>query len=1164
MLTHDLQAVTLVIKLLELMGSIKLAAYFMLIACLLQSIRGFTQSGPALTLSEKNETLEKVLKTIQKKTGYIYFGSSDLFRKARRVTFSVTNASLRDVLDLCFKDQSLTYELVGKAISVLEKNPHPIDIRGLVLNEKNEPVPGATIMLKGSIPSIATASNDSGEFMIRVASAEVSLIVSSVNYEMQELRLSGEERVRVILKAKIGELSDVIVSNGYQEIPKDRATGSFSKLDNDLINRRVSTSILDRMDGVTSSLLFNKNIVAGSNQSQITIRGRSTIFASADPIIVIDNFPYTGDINNINPDDVESITVLKDAAAASIWGAFSGNGVIVITTKKGKLNQAPKLGFNTSLNFAGRPDLYYLPILSSSDYIDVEQYLFSQGFYDSQIFSPTHPALSPVVEILLNQRNGSISAAEAQAQINILRGQDTRQDLDKYFYRNSLNQQYSLNLSGGSARNQYYLSAGYDKNVQNLVRDAYDRITINGNNTYTLLPKRLELNTNFAFTASTTYANNTGISNSVYPYVKLADAQGNALSIPYGFSDGYLDTAGGGKLLDWFYRPLDELRNADLATRLTDYRINISLRYMIGKGLDARVNYQYGRGNSDQQNFHSLQTYYTRNLINEFTQIDSTGTPVYNIPLGGIMDETVTTYEANNVRLQLNYDHRLAKDQTLTAIAGTELRDVEGQVNTTRLYGYNPEQQSSAGVNYSTFYPQYGLAGLPAQIPYLNANSATSDRYLSYFFNGSYTYLARYILSASARRDESNLFGVNANQKGVPLWSAGAAWEVSKEAFYRVDWLPKLKLRVTDGYNGNVDRSVSAYTTAITNPGTNAYGVPSSQIINPPNPNLRWERIQILNIAVDFNTRGSRLEGSLEYYIKNGKDLIGQSPVDPTTGVTQFTGNTANMEAHGVDLVLRTRNTTGALRWNSVLLFSYVLDKVTSYKEQTGEIINYFDPILTNPLAGHPLYSIYAMRWEGLDPKTGNPRGWYSGHISEDYTSMNTSTDLSNLVYKGPANPPFFGSLRNTLGWKQWNFSFNITYKFGYYFRRNSINYYNLFSGTSPGHPDYELRWQKPGDEKFTNVPSMIYPANVDRDEFYSNSEILVDRGDQIRLQDLQLSYDLVRQKIPRLPVSLIRIYLYANNMGILWKANHQGIDPDYISTMPDPRSLAAGIKMEL
>ncbi len=166
----------------------------------------------------------------------------------------------------------------------------------------------------------------------------------------------------VQMKEKIMALSDVsVVHTGYQVIPRDRATGSFGKVDNDLLTRRVSTSILDRLDGVAGSVLFNNNGVVGTNQSTMSIRGRSTIFANPEPLIVVDNFPYNGNILNINPDDVESVTILKDAAAASIWGAFSGNGVIVITTKKGRLNQAPRFEFNTSLTIGRKPDVYGLP-----------------------------------------------------------------------------------------------------------------------------------------------------------------------------------------------------------------------------------------------------------------------------------------------------------------------------------------------------------------------------------------------------------------------------------------------------------------------------------------------------------------------------------------------------------------------------------------------------------------------------------------------------------------------------------------------------------------------------------------------------------------------------------------------------------------------------------
>src|SRR5258708_5092687 len=457
------------------MGSTRLVVFILLLTCLQRSMPVYCQSTAGITLSEKDTPLEKILIAIRKQTGYTYFGDAAWPQLAKNVTISVKNAGIREVLDICFKGQPLTYTLVGKSIAIEIITPTVTLVRGKLINEKGEPITGATITVKGN-PSAITTSNDNGEFAIRVAEGDSSLLITSVSYETREQSFTETKDLVIILKEKISELVDVsvIANNGYQEIPKDRATGSFTQVSNALINRRVSPNILDRLDGVTSSLLFNKNPISGN----------------PDPLIVIDNFPYNGDINNINPDDVESITILNDAAAASIWGAFSGNGVIVITTKKGRYNQAPKWSFTTSTTLGKKPDLYYQPILSSPDYIDVEEYLFNHSYYNGANSDPQHVLISPVLALLLNTQ---LFPSETQAQIDVLRGHDTRQDLGHYFYRTSQNHQYALNLDGGGSKNHYYFSAGYDKNLANLVRDAYSRATLNPDNTYNLPPGKLQL-----------------------------------------------------------------------------------------------------------------------------------------------------------------------------------------------------------------------------------------------------------------------------------------------------------------------------------------------------------------------------------------------------------------------------------------------------------------------------------------------------------------------------------------------------------------------------------------------------------------------------------------------------------------------------------------------
>lgn len=1140
-----------------------------------------TSLAQQITYSKKHVTIGDLRRVLEKQAGYTIFNSNSIAAQIKPVNIHIVNGTLEQLLNEYFRYQTCTYTIIDKTITVIPRGRQTaigkkaVNIKGRIFNEQGEPVPGATITVKGS--NQQTSTNENGEFKLNgVDEIDLNIIVTSINYEPQEVNWQGEPELNVRLKQHVSELNKVqVVSTGYQSISKDKTPGSFVKIDNEMINRRVSTGIIDRLEGITSGLLFNKNINTSTNQTSIAIRGRSTIYANANPLIVVDNFPYTGDINNINPNDVESITVLKDADAASIWGAYSGNGVIVITTKKGKYNQPLKLSINSNITVGQKPDLYYEPILSSSDFIDVEQYLFKQGFYNSQASSVLRPVLSPVVEILIKEKDSVITHEQAKAQLNVLRGQDKRHDLEKYFYRPSVNQQYSLNASGGSANNSYYFSLGYDKNLDNLVKNGYDRFTLTANNSFSWLKKKLELNTGIIFTETRLQNNNPGTANFIYPYLDLVDDNGNALTVPADIRQAYKDVAGknptpGGQdtLLDWNYKPYNELQYADNSTKTTDYRLNADLKYTFFKGFNAKVLFQYNKGFVDQEIYNSQQTYFTRNLINQFTEIDTAGNIIRHIPLGGIFDQNTTRYEAHNTRAQLNYNTgwyngNHSQYHQLTALAGLEVRDVNTFVETARTYGYNQNSSYPDGVDYDNFFPLYQAPFATKKIENRNANRTMADRYISYYLNAKYIFQRRYILSASVRKDESNLFGVKTNQKGIPLWSAGVSWEMSQENFYHAGWLPFLKFRFTNGYKGNVDRTVSAFTTAnIDLP--NIYNVVSASIDNPPNPSLRWEKNHMINYGIDFATRKSIIEGSLEFYTRRGIDLIGNSPLDPTTGVTTFRGNTADMKGKGVDIMLRSKNINRQFKWVSTLLFSYTSDKVTDYKVQQAAVWYYCDPQYISPIAGKPLYSIYSLKWMGLDHQTGDPLGYFNKQSSNNYSAIFNSADLNDLIYRGPANPTYFGSLRNNFSYKQLELSFNITWKMGYYFRRPSINYYTLFYGPDRGNSDYDKRWQKPGDEATTTVPSLIYDVNTgDRSRFYSYSDVLIEKGDHIRLQDIQLSYELNKNKVKWLPVSLFRFYVYANNLGILWRANDKGIDPDFISGIPTPKTIAAGLKID-
>jgi len=1033
-------------------------------------------------------------------------------------------------------------------------------IAGTVISAvDNKPLSGATLKIDRSTTTIQT--NENGYFMIVPAKSTGKITVSYIGYQTVEVlfNTSNSQSLKIILEPNTNNLAAVTVSTGFQTIPKERSTGSFSVVNNELFNRGVSTDVLSRLNGVTSGLMFDKT---SGNNLGITIRGKSTIWANTQPLVILDNFPYEGDIANINPNDVENITVLKDAAAASIWGTRAGNGVIVITTKRGKLNQPVSVSFNSNITVTQKPDLYYERKISPIDFIEVEQYLFDKGKYNSYITDGI-TALTPAVEIMLKARSGLISATERDRQLSILGQHDVRDDMQKYFYRQKLNQQYALNISGGSENQQYYVSGGWDKNLSELVGNSYNRISLNANNTYSLLNHRLELSTGMLYTQNSN-DNNAVIpefgNGAMYPYAALADENGNALPIAKR-RDGFLGTKANAALLDWSYKPLDELGFADNSSKVVDYQVSLGLKYKIVSSLNVEVKYRYGNGTTTNRDHDSQQSYYTRDIINSFTQINTTtGVVTRPVPLGNILYLTNGEYTSQNLRAQINYNHSWNDKHQLTVITGSEIGETLTSSDSYRLYGYDPNRETSLPVDFANNYANYITAGSSKIMSGLGMSKLT-NRTISFFGNGAYTYLGRYTLSASARSDGSNLFGVRTNQKWAPLWSVGTGWNISKEVFYYSALVPLLKLRATYGYNGNIDKSVTAFLTTRSG-SSNRYNAISSSITNPPNPDLTWERIGQLNLGLDFGFKNNIVNGTVEYFQKNGKDLIGDALLAPSSGFTAFRGNTAAIKGRGIDISLNAAIINKGLKWNTTLLFSSAKTWVSDYKKMPVSNADYISGSIPN--VGRDLNGIYVYRWAGLDPLTGDPRGYLNGEISKDYTKMLSSTSLNDLDYVGTANPHYSGSFINSFSYRGFSMSFNLIYKLGYYFRRESIDYSLLFGNSSGrGHSDYSLRWQKPGDEHMTDVPSMVYPLVVVRDNFYLRSAAIIEQGDHLRLQDIQFSYSLSKRMLPKMPFQSIKFYAYASNLGILWRANNAGLDPD-AGSYPQPRSIALGMKLDL
>lgn len=1155
------------------------AVLIFLLLLVLQQVQA--QQPQTFNIHVKNVPVVQIFKLIEQQSPYRILYLNKNLDHSQLVRMDFKGATLAQVLDLTLKNQPVSYKIDGNSVLISPKafgtspsktspedNPgsDSIKVSGRVTSDKGIVLPGATVKLEGSSTGVTT--DEQGQFKI-VSGSRLNgyMIVSYVGFNPQriQLPLSSTEHLNIELQPSETALRSVdVVSTGYQSLPKERVTGSFSFVNNEQFNRAVSPNFIDRLKGNVSGLTFDQTT---ENQAGISIRGRSTIFANTQPLIILDNFPFDGDLSAINPNDIESVSVLKDAAAASIWGARAANGVIVVTSKKGGYNRGVQVSLNSNVTFGAKPDLYYAPRISSKDYIDLERNLFSLGYYQDRIDSYNQRPLTPVVEILLRQQNGSISQIQADTQIEALSPYDLRQQAMKYLYQNSMSQQYNLSLNGGNDRQKYFVSLGYDGSKENVVANKSERISFNGSNTYQLLGNRLEVSTGILYTQSHKSANGLtydqlmmGSSGLMYPYARLADENGQPLNVDQ-YRSGYLDTVGRGRLLDWHYSPVKEIRNNNNQTKSDFYLLNLDLKYKVVKGLDASVKYQYGKTQSRTDQLYNAESYYARNYINLNTSRDEqSGELKYAVPLGGIYDLANSTATTQNLRAGLTYDRFFSNAHGITILAGGEIKDLQTSAGSDRLYGYDDIHATHIPVDYVNSFPN-SITGQYARIMNNQMVYEYADRYVSYFFNGSYRYKDLYSFSLSARKDASNLFGVHTNQKWSPFWSVGGAWNLSGAEFYHWKAVPYLKMRLTYGYNGNVDKSVSAYLTTLVVE-NNVYGSPAMVIKNPPNADLRWEKTGMLNWGLDFATNGNRISGTLEVFKKSGKDLMGYSTLTPSSGLTSYKGNTASMKGTGLDLTINTVNINRGLKWQTGLLFSIAADQVTSYKINSSSISEYL--YYSSLMEGNPVSSIYSYRWAGLDGATGKPQGFLDGKLSTDYGGIINSIDHADLVYNGPAAPRISGAFMNTFSYRGFSVSVNLIYKMGYYFRRNSINYNALASGGDRGHSDYSRRWQKPGDEKTTNVPALVYPIDPSSDAFYSKAETLVEKADHIRLQDIRLSYDLMRTLRRSLPFEKIGFYIYANNLGILWRANSYKLDPDAGgASFTTPKTIAAGFKID-
>ena len=1165
----------------------KLIAVLMFVFSLQVSANGYAQ----ITLSEKNAPLQKVFREMQRQSGFGFLYNSDLLQQAGKITIDVRNVSLQVALEQVLKDKPLSYSILEKKVVIKPRAEQteqltirPIDLRGRVVNEKGEAVEGVTVTVKGT--RNATATDASGYFVLRDVAENAKLVFSGVNVETFETAVAGKTDLSTItLATKVTAAQDVVVTvnTGYQTISKERSAGSFSKADMGVVaNRTTSLNVLQNLDGLLPGLVVNQTPA----RSPLLVRGLSTIggsvlssqATSTQPLYVVDGLimpdlasPNPQDdpllmpgLTTINPQDVESIVLLKDATAASIWGARAANGVIVITTKKGSFNSKMRVNYNGFTNIQGRPDLDYSPVLSSREFIDAGKEIFNTPGYLGQYpwssvgsFPNTGGILPPHEVILYNQARGLISATQANAQLDSLAAINNMNQISDLFYRKAVLSSHTLSLTGGGDKYAFYGSFNYTDTKSDQPGEKNQNYKMNLNQNIRVAPW-------LRFNVLTDISNNNSSAQRNYqtnyqflPYQLFQDANGNNLNIPFltGLSDSVIASWQARSRFSLEYNPLDEFNRGYTNFEFLQARINGGVEVDLVKGLRFVGTYGYIKGNRKQRDLERLTSYTVRKEIVQFTVAPNASTvPTYYLPTNGGRLTTINGENRNwTVRNQMVYDNSWKRHQ-LTALAGQEAQEQFTTNMTSRVRGFDEDLLTHAAVDYKTLggflmntvWPNYVSVASTLTNDAFSTNETTS-RFTSYYANSAYTYDRKYTFNASWRIDQSNLFGKDKSAQNKPVWSAGAKWLMSNEDFMRsVPWVQLLGVRLTYGITGNSPNPGTAASQDITGPVGSAFfpGNIGLRIVTPGNPKLTWERTQTLNIGLDFSVLNARLSGSIDAYDKKTDNLIGLIYPNSLNGWPAVVGNQGNISNKGVELNLKSLNVTSRnFNWSTLLTFAYNKNKII--KLANGAVVSTGATQVQQALKeGLPAFTLFAYDYVGLDNTGKTQISLADGKVTSD----KAITKPEDIVYMGSYQPVWNGGFNNDLQYKNFRLSANVIYQMGHKMRR----YRNVIFGGRLDHnvsPDFLNRWKVAGDEAFTDIPPYITNANpiaalTNTDYFTRGSSNIVDAS-FAKLRDLTLFYDLPSNLTEKIHSQGVTFRVQVGNV-LLWKANKYGIDPEF------------------
>lgn len=1165
----------------------------------------------------KAEPLESYLKKIESayKVSFVYDASQ--ISKTMSIDAPDKLVSINSDLEP-LKAKGISYNIIGKQV-ILKKAPvsavnKDIVIKGLVTSAKDkEPIPGVSIREKDATNGASTDGN--GAYQIRVKEDAV-LIFRAIGYKTQEVAVSGKTVINVALEEDISQLREVTISTGYQNLNRKLFTGAATKLKASDVERSGVQDVSRMLEGQVAGVSVQNVSGTFGAAPKIRVRGATSISGDNKPLWVVDGIVLediinvsneqlsTGDpstligssVAGLNPDDIESMEILRDASATAMYGARAMNGVVVISTKKGK-NTDGKAVVSYSGNFTTflKPNYSQFDIMNSGDQMQVYLDMEHKGWLNHSDISQDADGgvFRKMYDLMYDYDPATDKFAlrnDAPSKMQFLnRYANANTDWFDVLFRNSLMQDHSVSIIAGTAKSKFYASTSFMNDNGWTVGDGVKRFTGNLRGNFDISDR---LQVEILTQGNVRDQRSPGSVKRVDDEVRgQLDRDFDINPFKYALNTSRVLTAfdenGNPEFFTQNFAPfniLHELENNSIQTTVVDFKVQGGLKYKILDGLRYSFDGSYRFAKTDRE--HSIteysnaaqayRAYGNQNVKenNKFLYKDPANPgqlPQIVLPEGGFYNVASNNLVNYYMRHSLEYDKIFKEDHILNVFASTELRYIDKQDRFNNGAGY---QFDRGGVPYISY--NYYKQGAEANIfPF--GMGRQYERYLSYMTRVAYSYKGKYSVNTTVRYDGSNLLGESTTARWLPTWNVSGAWNIHEEDFFPKEdfFLNRATIRGTYGLTASTANAKNSSVILLNKTVERQDDIDKEPVIyidGLENSELTWEKQYETNIGFDLGFLRDRFTLSVDLYKRNGYDLIGRIPTSGIGGEAFKLANYADMKSKGVELTLNARIINDAkFKWSTNLNFGYHKGEITALENNP----TIFSLITADggPRLGYPQRGLFSIVFDGLDHNTGLPTFINEKGEGKSLAVYFQDSDVSHLKYEGQIDPKLTGGYSNRFSYGNFAVSALVTFSAGNKVRLNP-NYANNYSDLSATSNDFLSRWNAPGDELLTNVPAIadrFVIANLDTEAYpynnYNYSTARVADGGFARLKQVMFTYQLPLEWAKRIGATNASVGLVGNNVWLIYSDSRlNGQDPEFFGAggvaMPIPRQYSLSLKL--